>query len=197
MEHGADVVIHSATKYLNGHHDVIGGAVLGTAPYIEEVRQKMIVWGQAPDPFACWLLERGLKTLDVRVARQNENAGRIAAVVLERGKRYATCTTRGSRITRTTKWPGRSSMASAECWPSSSLEARAAPTGSSGDCRLIKHAPSLGGVDSLISEPRYTSHTHLSSEERAAIGVPDGFLRLSVGIENADDLIADIEQALK
>jgi cystathionine beta-lyase/cystathionine gamma-synthase len=63
--------------------------------------------------------------------------------------------------------------------------------------QLIKHAPSLGGVDSLISEPRFTSHAHLSSEERAAIGVPDGFLRLSIGIENADDLIADIEQALK
>jgi cystathionine beta-lyase/cystathionine gamma-synthase len=78
LEHGADVVVHSTTKYLNGHHDVIGGAVLGTAPYIEEVRQKMIVWGQAPDPFSCWLLERGIKTLDVRVRRQNENAMRIA-----------------------------------------------------------------------------------------------------------------------
>jgi cystathionine beta-lyase/cystathionine gamma-synthase len=63
--------------------------------------------------------------------------------------------------------------------------------------RLIKHAPSLGGVDSLVSEPRYTSHTHLSTEERASIGIPDGFLRLSIGIENVDDLIADIEQALK
>ena len=74
LEHGADVVIHSATKYLNGHHDVLGGAVCGTEAYIEEVRQKMMVWGQAPDPFASWLLERGLKTLDVRVKRQNENA---------------------------------------------------------------------------------------------------------------------------
>ena len=78
LEHGADVSIHSATKYLNGHHDVLGGVVSGTAAYIEEVRRKMMVWGQAPDPFACWMLERGLKTLDVRVARQNENALRIA-----------------------------------------------------------------------------------------------------------------------
>src|SRR3954469_4926495 len=78
LEHGADVVIHSATKYLNGHHDVLGGVVCGTAPYVEEVRAKMAVWGQAPDPFACWLLERGLKTLDVRVKRQNENALQIA-----------------------------------------------------------------------------------------------------------------------
>src|SRR5687767_8625883 len=78
LEHGADVVIHSTTKYLNGHHDALGGAVLGSASYIDEVRQKMMVWGQAPDPFACWLLERGMKTLDVRVRRQNENAAKIA-----------------------------------------------------------------------------------------------------------------------
>src|SRR4029079_5760466 len=84
LEHGADVVIHSTTNVLNGHHDVMGGVVLGTASYIEEVRQKMIMWGQAPDPFACWLLERGLKTLDIRVVRQNENAVRIAEWCAER-----------------------------------------------------------------------------------------------------------------
>src|SRR5918999_1908755 len=84
LEHGADVVIHSATKYLNGHHDVLGGAVLGTETYVEEVRDKMALWGQAPDPFACWLLERGLKTLDVRVRRQNANAQRIAEWAADR-----------------------------------------------------------------------------------------------------------------
>src|SRR6185369_9361869 len=78
LEHGADVVIHSGTKYLNGHHDAMCGVVAGTEPYIQEVLAKMMVWGQAPDPFAAWLLERGLKTLDVRVKRQNENAMRIA-----------------------------------------------------------------------------------------------------------------------
>ena len=78
LEHGADVVIHSATKYLNGHNDILCGVVCGSEPFIDEVRRKMAVWGQAPDPFACWLLERGLKTLDVRVQRQNENAMRIA-----------------------------------------------------------------------------------------------------------------------
>ena len=78
IEHGVDVVIHSATKYLNGHHDILAGVVCGNEPLIDEVRRKMMVWGQAPDPFACWLLERGLKTLDVRVKRQNENAMKIA-----------------------------------------------------------------------------------------------------------------------
>src|SRR5512133_4204696 len=84
IEHGADVVIHSATKYLNGHHDVLGGLVCGTASYIEEVRQKMMLWGQAPDPFAAWLLERGLKTLDVRIQRHNANALRVAEWCAER-----------------------------------------------------------------------------------------------------------------
>ena len=80
IEHGADVVIHSATKYLNGHHDVLAGVVCGPQPYIDEVRQKMMLWGQTPDPFALWLLERGLKTLDVRVQRANETAMRVAPV---------------------------------------------------------------------------------------------------------------------
>ena len=104
LEHGADVVIHSATKYLNGHHDVLGGVVCGTASYIEEVRQKMMLWGQAPDPFAAWLLERGLKTLDVRVERHNENAMRdrasgartqkeIRARALSRARRHIPTTT--------------------------------------------------------------------------------------------------------
>ena len=78
IEHGADVVIHSATKYFNGHHDVLAGVVAGTESYIQEVLQKEMVWGQTPDPFALWLLERGVKTIDVRVRRQNENAMRVA-----------------------------------------------------------------------------------------------------------------------
>src|SRR5207237_10336624 len=85
ISNGADVVIHSATKYLNGHHDILCGVVAGSAPYIDEVRNKMIVWGQAPDPFACWLLERGIKTLDVRVRRSNE----IAMLVLEGSSRLS------------------------------------------------------------------------------------------------------------
>ena len=195
LEHGADVVIHSATKYLNGHHDVLAGVVLGTASYIEEVRQKMILWGQAPDPFACWLLERGLKTLDVRVLRQNENALRIAKWCASR-RRSRRCTIPASATIPITRWRASSSMASAACWRSSSRGAAPRPTISFAASRSSRHAPSLGGVDSLVSEPRFTSHAHMTSAERAAIGVPDGFLRISVGIENAEDLIADIAQAL-
>jgi cystathionine beta-lyase/cystathionine gamma-synthase len=195
LEHGADVVIHSATKYLNGHHDVLGGAVLGSASVIEEVRQKMLVWGQAPDPFACWLLERGLKTLDVRVKRQNANAQHLAEW----------CATR-PEIARV-HYPGLTSHPDHELAREildgygGMMAIELAGGGEAADrfirgLRLIVHAPSLGGVDSLVSEPRYTSHEHFTSAEREALGVPDGFLRISVGIEDVEDLIADVERAL-
>jgi cystathionine beta-lyase/cystathionine gamma-synthase len=196
IEHGADVVIHSATKFLNGHHDVVAGAVLGTATYIEEVRQKMILWGQAPDPFACWLLERGLKTLDVRVKRATENAMRLAlwcatrpelSIVLYPGLpdhpdheiALATLDGMGAIVAIVHRGGG------------------AAMTKVLRRLRLITHAPSLSGVDTIVSEPRFTSHEHLSESERAALGVPDGFLRISVGIEDPDDIIADLDQALR
>jgi cystathionine beta-lyase/cystathionine gamma-synthase len=196
LEHGADVVIQSATKYLNGHHDVLGGAVMGTAPYIEEVKQKMMVWGQGPDPFACWLLERGLKTLDVRVRRQNENALRVAQYCAEHDK-----------VARV-HYPGLESHPDHEVAKGCmngyggmlALELRGGAGAADRFIRRLKliiHATSLGGVESLISEPRFSSHAHLSSAARAALGIPDGFVRLSIGLESADDLVADIEQALR
>jgi len=195
LEHGADVSIHSATKFLNGHHDVLGGVVSGTAPYIDEVRRKMTLWGQAPDPFAAWLLERGLKTLELRVLRQNENAMQIARWCEDR------------KEIRRVVYPGLASHPDYEIAKASlsgyggmlSIELAGASKGTERFLRrlkLFRHAPSLGGVESLVSEPRYTSHAGMSSDERAAIGVPDGFIRLSVGVEGADDLIADLEQAL-
>ena len=194
LEHGADVVIHSATKFLNGHHDVLGGVVAGTSSYIEEVRQKMMVWGQAPDPFAAWLLERGLKTLDVRVKRANENALRLAQW----------CQTH--RAVQQVLYPGLPSHPDHEVARSTlrgfgAMMAIVLASGSVAEqflsrLSLIKHAPSLGGVDSLASEPRYSSHEGLSLEEREAAGIPDGFVRISVGIEDAGDLIADVQSAL-
>ena len=196
LEHGADVVIHSATKYLNGHHDVLGGVVLGTASYIEEVRQKMIVWGPAPDPFACWLLERGLKTLELRVHRQNESAMQIAQWAEQRPD--------VSRV----HYPGLPSHQDHKVAKDTMngfggmLAMELSGGGKAADkflrkLKLIKHAASLGGVDTLVTEPRYSSHAHLSREQRVAAGIPDGFLRFSIGIENVQDLIADLEQALK
>jgi cystathionine beta-lyase/cystathionine gamma-synthase len=196
LEQGADVVIHSATKYLNGHHDVLAGVVAGTAPYIEEVRQKMMVWGQAPDPFAVWLLDRGLKTLDVRVRRQNENAARIAAWADGRKEirrvHYAGLPDHQDHEVARTTLDGFGGMLALELLGGAKAADRFVRR-----LKVWVHAPSLGGVESLVSEPRFTSHAHLSSEQRAKMGIPDGFVRLSVGIEDADDLIADLEQALR
>lgn len=195
LEHGADVVIHSGTKYLNGHHDAMLGVVAGTEPYIAEVLAKMMVWGQAPDPFAAWLLERGLKTLDVRVKRQNENALRIATWAADR------------KEIKRVHYPGladhpdhKVAKVMLDGW-GGMLAIELVGGGKAADrflrrLKLIQHATSLGGVDSLVSEPRYSSHARMSSEERARIGIPDGFLRISVGLEDADDIIGDIEQAL-
>jgi cystathionine beta-lyase/cystathionine gamma-synthase len=196
IEMGADVVIHSATKYLNGHHDVLGGVVLGTSSYIEEVRQKMMLWGPAPDPFACWLMERGLKTLELRVERQNENAMRIA--------QWADKQSAVSKV----HYPGLSSHPDHKLAKKilrgfgGMLALELSGGGKAADrflrrLKLVRHAASLGGVDTLVTEPRYSSHAHLTPDERKKIGIPDGFLRFSVGIENADDIIADIEQALR
>lgn len=196
IEMGADIVIHSATKYLNGHHDVLAGVVCGSAPYIEEVRRKMRLWGQAPDPFACWMLDRGLKTLDVRVRRQNENALRIARWCADRKEvrkvHYAGLEDHPDHEVARTMLDGFGGMLGIELAGGGKATERFLRR-----LRLWRHAPSLGGVDSLVIEPRYSSHAHLSSDERLKLGIPDGFIRLSVGIEDAGDLIADFEQALK
>ena len=196
LEHGADVVIHSGTKYLNGHHDAMCGVVAGTEPYIQEVLAKMMVWGQAPDPFAAWLLERGLKTLDVRVQRQNQNTMRIANWCADRKEikrvHYPGLSDHPDHDVAKVMLDGFGGMMAIELSGGGKAADRFLRR-----LRLIQHATSLGGVDSLVSEPRYSSHARLSSEERARIGIPDGFLRLSIGIEDADDIIADIEQALK
>lgn len=195
LKHGADVVIHSATKYLNGHHDVLGGVVCGTAPYIDEVKQKMLLWGQAPDPFAAWLLERGLKTLAVRIQRHNENAMTIATWCATRkdirAVHYAGLPTHPDHEVAKAMLTGFGGMMGIELAGGSDAADRFVRK-----LKLFRHAPSLGGVDSLVSDPKYTSHAQLSTEERADVGIGDGFLRLSVGIESATDLINDIDQAL-
>jgi cystathionine beta-lyase/cystathionine gamma-synthase len=195
IEHGADVVIHSATKYLNGHHDVLAGVVAGSQPYIEEVLQKEMLWGQTPDPFAVWLLERGLKTLDVRVQRANQSAMAIAEWAAARKEikkvHYPGLTTHEDHQVASEILDGFGGMLAVELGSAKAAERFLRRL------RLVTHAPSLGGVDTLVCEPRYTSHAKMTAAERARIGIPDGFLRLSIGLEDLDDLIADLEQALK
>ena len=195
IEHGADVVITSATKYLNGHTDVIAGVVAGTASLIEEVTRLMRVWGQALDPFAGWLVDRGMRTLAVRMQRHNANGMAVAE--------WAETHPAVSRV----HYPGLPSHPDHEIAKRVldgfggmlGLELKGGSEAAERALRrmeLFTHAPSLAGVESLVSEPRLTSHKALGAEGRARIGIPDGFLRLSCGIEDAEDLVADLEQAV-
>lgn len=196
LEHGADVVITSATKYLNGHSDVIAGAVAGTASFIDEVNRLMRLWGQAIDPHAAWLIDRGMRTLAVRMERHNAN-----------GMAVALWAEKHAGISKV-HYPGLPSHPDHE-------HAKEVQTGFAGmvglelkggaraaermlkRLKLIAHAPSLAGVETLVSEPRLTSHKGIGPDGRAKIGIPDGFLRLSCGLEDAEDIIGDLEQALK
>jgi cystathionine beta-lyase/cystathionine gamma-synthase len=195
LEHGADVVITSATKYLNGHSDVIAGALAGSAPFIEEVTRLMKLWGQSIDPHSAWLIDRGLRTLAVRMQRHNENGLAVA--------RWA----EGHAAIARVHYPGLASHPDHELagkvlggfggmvgleLGGGTMEAERVLS----RLQLVAHAPSLAGVESLVSEPRLTSHKALGPEGRATMGIPDGFIRLSCGIEDAADIIADFEQAL-
>jgi len=195
LEQGADVVIHSATKYLNGHSDVIAGAVAGTESVIEEVRRLMTLWGQALDPMAAWLIDRGMRTLAVRVDRHNATALTLARWCAEQKGFTAV------------HYPGLESHPDHEVAKRTlngfggmlGVEVKGGARGAERFLRALTiaaHAPSLGGVETLVSEPRLTSHASMKPEERARAGIRDGFLRFSVGLEDADDLIADFAQAL-
>jgi cystathionine beta-lyase/cystathionine gamma-synthase len=195
LEHGADVVIHSATKYLNGHHDILCGAVAGSASYIDEVREKMLLWGQAPDPFACWLLERGLKTLVVRVRQQNQTALKVAQWCEKRPEiaavHYPGLPSHVDHDVARATLDGFGGMLAIELSGGGEAADRFLPA-----LRIFTHAASLGGIDSLVVEPRHSSHKQMTAEQRAAAGIPDGLIRLSIGLEDAEDLIGDLEQAL-
>lgn len=195
LEHGADVVITSATKYLNGHSDVIGGAVAGTRPVIEEVIRLLRVWGQALDPHAAWLIERGLKTLAVRMERHNAN-GLAVARFLAAHPGVATVSYPGlpdhpDHATAGRILDGFGGMVGVTVKGGTAGAERFLRR-----LRLFIHAPSLAGVESLVSEPRITSHKGQSPGQMVEAGIAEGFVRLSCGIEDADDLIADLGQAL-
>jgi cystathionine beta-lyase/cystathionine gamma-synthase len=195
IEHGADVVISSATKYLNGHSDVIAGAVAGSASFIEEVTRLMRLWGQSIDPHAAWLVERGLRTLAVRMERHNANGLAVAEWAAVQPEflavHYPGLAGHPDHVHAAAVLHGFGGMVGLQLRGGVRAAERFLKK-----LKLVTHAPSLAGVESLISEPRLTSHKGMSAEARARMGIPDGFLRLSCGIEDAPDIIADLEQAL-
>ena len=196
LEHGADVVITSATKYLNGHSDVIAGAVAGTASFVEEVNRLMRLWGQAIDPHAAWLVDRGMRTLAVRMERHNSNGMAVAQWAEQHPGiskvHYPGLPSHPDHAHAKAVLPGFSGMVGLEVKGGAKATERLLKR-----LKLVTHAPSLAGVETLVSEPRLTSHKGIGPEGRAKIGIPDGFLRLSCGLEDAADIIADLEQGLK
>ncbi len=193
---GIDLVVHSATKYLAGHNDVLAGVVCGPSGLVSLVRDLRGVLGGVADPHAAFLVGRGLKTLALRVERQNATAMRLAAMLEDhpRVERvfYPVSPSHPSHAIARAQMQGFGGV----------LKLRGRGRASEAASRVVdamripRIAPSFGGVDALVEQPAVMSYYAMTTEERAAIGIKDGLVRLSVGIEDADDLIADVQRAL-
>ncbi len=195
-ELGVDVMIHSATKYLGGHSDLIAGVVCGSTDIIDEVRRMATLYGPALDPHAAWLLARGIRTLPVRVAQHNANALALAEWL------------EAQDGVRAVVYPGLPSHPDHEVAAEImdgfggmlSIVLEGGGQAANAFCRALRvalYAPSLGGVETLVSQPRFTSHVNATDQERASLGIPLGFVRVSVGIEDVADLQRDFAQALE
>jgi cystathionine gamma-synthase len=194
--YGVDLVAHSATKYLGGHHDVLGGVICGTSALCSLIRELRGMLGNVCDPHAAFLIARGLKTLALRVRKQNESALAIATWL------------EGRAEVERVWYPGLAShpdhaLARAQMSGFGGVVSFVARGGLEGARRVVDRmqiariAPSFGGVDTLVEQPAVMSFYELSPEERRdRIGIADGLVRLAVGIEEPDDLIADLERAL-
>jgi len=192
---GLDAVVHSATKYLGGHSDLIAGAVIGSREFIARVRQRVIYLGGSMDPSAAFLLIRGLKTLELRVRRQCATAMAVARFLERHPKvarvHYPGLASHPSHRLARRQMSGFGGMLAFE--PKGGLPAARRFCDRT---RIFMLAASLGGVESLIVLPEYTSHYKMSAKELAAAGIGPGTVRVSVGLEDAADLIADLKQAL-
>jgi len=192
---GFDLVFNSATKYLNGHSDLVAGSVAGSSAMVEQVRHTLNLYGGSLDPHAGYLLARSLKTLGVRVRQQNANALAVATFLAESSKiaavNYAGLPDHPDHGHAGDLLSGFGGMLSFRL-----AGGVAAAEELLSAVRLPAVAPSLGGVETLITRPAVTSHAGMSPEDRAAAGITDDLIRLSVGIEDAEDLLADFAQAL-
>lgn len=194
LDHGFDAVLHSATKYLNGHSDVNAGVVVGSAELIRRVTAGAVNFGGMLDAHACFQLERGLKTLAVRVQRHNENALAIARFLQAHPAvarvNYPGLPEHPDHAVAARQMRGFGGMLSFELRDPAQVDRLLSRL------RLVMPALSLGGVESLICVPSRSSHRTMTLEERQRVGISDGLVRLSVGIEDLADLIADLQQAL-
>ncbi len=192
---GIDYVIHSATKYLGGHNDLLAGVVVGSNQAVSEVKALQGILGDVIDPHAAYLLLRGLKTLDLRVRRQNETAGKLAQFLARhpavRRVYYPGLASHPDHHIAVEQMSGFGGVVSFE------LDTDFDGAGRFIDALQIPYiGPSLGGVESLVEQVALVSYFDLTTAERAAIGISDSLVRLAVGVEAADDLLADLVQAL-
>jgi cystathionine beta-lyase/cystathionine gamma-synthase len=194
-EWGFDLVAHSATKYLSGHSDIICGAVTGSAALLASIAEARRDFGGVMDPHATWLLIRGLKTLGLRVERQNENALRLANFLARhprvRHVHYPFLESHPQNALARSQMSGGGGVLSFELEGSTDETQRVVES-----LRLFTLAGSLGGAESLVTLPALTTHATLSPEERRAAGISDRLVRVAVGIEESEDLIADLDEAL-
>lgn len=195
LEQGATLVAHSATKYMGGHSDLMAGVVAGSRSRVAAVQRMLTLYGPSLDPQAAWLLDRGLRTLALRMERHNTVALQVAQW-LERREGI-----------RTVLYPGleshpdhlraRELMGGFGGVVSMVLEGGApAADAFCAALRMARVAPSLGGVETLVSQPRFTSHRQLDARRREEAGIPDGFIRISVGIEGLEDILQDLARGL-
>ena len=195
LEWGVDVVVHSATKYLGGHNDLMAGAVLASRDLVEAVRGLQGVTGAVVSPFVAFLLVRGVKTFALRMERHNANAQALAEFLATHPRvervHYAGLTSHPEHDVAKRQMRGFGGVVSFEVRGDLAAASRVVDS-----CRIPYIAVSLGGVESLIEQPAIMSFYELTTEERLAVGIKDNLIRYSVGIEDAADLIADLAQAL-
>jgi cystathionine beta-lyase/cystathionine gamma-synthase len=194
-EWGIDLVLHSGTKYFAGHSDLICGIAAGQRDLIEQIHHTRTTLGCCMDPHAAFMLLRGIKTLAVRVERQNESALRIAEFLSQHPK---VTRVHYPMLTRHQDYAiAKKQMAGAGCVVSFEVEGSGADACQVAEAlNLFTLAPSLGGVDSLVTIPVLTSHAMIDSDTRKKMGVTEQMIRLSVGIEHVEDLIGDLEKGL-
>lgn len=196
IEYGVDVVVHSTTKYLNGHCDVVGGAVVTASDDLASRVQFLLnAMGTCASPFDCWLVLRGIKTLPIRMKRQEENATAVAAY-LDAHPRvhrvfYPSLKSHPGHAIARRQMKGFGAMVSFEIKGGS----QSVPSFLR-RVKVFSLAESLGGVDSLVEHPATMSHASMPESVRKGVGITGGLIRLSVGLENVDDLVEDLEQAL-
>jgi len=196
LRFGIDLVVHSATKYLGGHNDVTGGVVCGAGDYVTKVKDARKIFGGTLDPFAAWLLSRGLKTLGLRMERHNSNGMKVARFLEGHPKvkrvYYPGLSSHSQHSLAEKQMRGFGGVVSFEIF---------------GDIRKTMHfvdslklcqlGASLGGTETLATQPVTSSHHFMSPEDREDAGISDQLVRLALGIEDPEDIIADLEQALR